>query len=125
MNNQPSTIACAADDYLNTVAVFGEVKKTVLSKNFLGGKITNIFGSTKIDFTSADLSGFVVLDIEQCFGEVKLIVPNNWRIETDITQFFSTINDKRTDLSPTINSNKILVLTGTSVMAEVKIIARY
>ena len=125
MNNQSTSIACTADDYLNTVAIFGEVKKTVLSKNFLGGKITNLFGSTKIDFSSADLSGFVVLDIEQCFGEVKLFVPNNWRIETDITQFFSTINDKRTDLGNTINSDKILVLTGTSVMAEVKVRARY
>ncbi|MGZ3754656.1 MAG: LiaF domain-containing protein [Mucilaginibacter sp.] len=125
MNNQPTTIACTADDYLDTVAIFGEVKKTVLSKTFRGGKITNIFGSTKIDFSSADLSGFVVLDIEQCFGEVKLYVPDDWRIETDINQFFATTNDKRPNLGSAINSDKILVLTGTSVMAEVKVRPRY
>ncbi len=122
MNNQSATFTNNIEDYLDTTIIFGEIKKTIVSKDFRGGKVTNIFGSTVLDFTYADLSGVVVLDISQGFGEVKITVPNDWRVETDFSQFCATVDDKRRDLSQTRNSNKILVLTGTSVFAVVDIV---
>jgi hypothetical protein len=124
MNNQSTThAATAAGDYLNTTIVFGEVKKAILSKNFQGGNVHILFGSTELDFTYADIKGVVVLDILQGFGETKVIVPMDWRVETDLTHFCSTADDKRRDLSQTYNSDKILVITGVSVFASVKILS--
>jgi len=121
MNDQSSTYASNVDDYVNSTIIFGEIKKTIISKSFLGGKIYNVFGSTKLDFTYADISGVVVLDILQAFGEVKLRVPNDWRVETDITNFCATVEDKRRDLSQTRNSGKVLVITGMSAFGVVEV----
>jgi predicted membrane protein len=118
---QSATILQNADDYIDTTVIFGEVKKTIFSKDFKGGNICNFFGCTKLDFTNADLTGLVILNISQAFGELKLIVPKNWRVETDISQFCATVDDKRIDMSQTRGSNKVLVVTGLSTFAELKI----
>jgi len=125
MNYQYSAFATNPDDYIDTNIFFGEIKKTILSKEFKGGKVTNVFGATKLDFSYADISGVVVLDISQVLGELKLIVPDNWRVEPDLSQFFATVTDKRVDLGETRNTNKVLVLTGSNVMGEVKIKSSY
>jgi len=48
------------DDYLDAVSIFGGVKKMILSKDFKGGEIVNIFGGADIDFTQADIKGQVL-----------------------------------------------------------------
>jgi predicted membrane protein len=121
MNNQSTAYAYNVDDYLNTTIIFGEVKKTIISKNFLGGKVHNLFGSTQLDFTYADISGVVVLDVSQAFGETKIRVPQNWRVETDVTHFCSITEDKRRDLTQSWNSGKVLVITGISGFAVVEV----
>ena len=52
-----------AEDYIQSTAVFSGIKKTILSKDFKGGKVSNIFGSTELDFTNAHLTGTALLDI--------------------------------------------------------------
>jgi predicted membrane protein len=122
MNNQ-ATFVFTNDDYINTTTVFGGIKKTVISKDFRGGKISNLFGSTELDFTHADLAGVAILDISQGFGEAKITVPQDWWIETDTTQIFATIEDKRTKAMEACNSKKILVLRGTSIFGVVEILS--
>jgi len=120
MNNS-STFTADADDFVDSTIFFGEIKKTIISKNFRGGRVHNVFDSTRLDFTNADINGVVVLDISQTFGETKLIVPRNWRVETDVSHFCSVTEDKRRDLSETRNSDKVLVVTGVSAFAVIKV----
>jgi hypothetical protein len=121
MNNQSTTYSSNIEDYLDTTIIFGEIKKTIISKNFQGGKIRSVFGSTKLDFSYADISGVVIIDVSQAFSEVKLTVPNDWRVETDVTNFCATTEDKRRDLSQTRESGKVLMITGVSGFAVVEI----
>lgn len=122
MNNHTTSTFANPDDYISTSTVFGEVKKTILSKDFRGGQVSNLFGSTELDFSHADLAGVAILDISQGFGEVKITVPRDWWIETDTTQIFGAIEDERTDLSESYRSSKILVLRGTSAFGVVEIL---
>lgn len=108
-------------DYIDTVAVFGSVKKTIISKNFLGGTVHSVFSAVEIDLSQADIQGVVVLDVTQAFSEIKLLVPKSWRIEADLTHFLSATEDKRYDLSQTRGSEKVLVITGFSALAAVNI----
>jgi len=108
-------------DYIDSVAVFGSVKKTVISKDFKGGSVHSVFGAVDIDLSQADIHGVVVLDVSQAFSEVKLLVPKNWRVEADLSHFCSATEDKRYDLSQTRDSDKILVITGMSGFAAVDI----
>ncbi|MDB5023212.1 MAG: hypothetical protein JWP78_967 [Mucilaginibacter sp.] len=120
MNFQPTVIP-SSEDHLSVSAIFSGIKKTILSKDFKGGKISNLFGSTELDFTHADLTGAAILDISQAFGETTLTVPNDWRIETDLSQLFAVVDDYRNNVYQTKKSDKVLVLKGGSVCASVEI----
>lgn len=113
------------DDYIDSIAVFGGVKKSIISKDFKGGEITNVFGGTELDFTRADINGTVVIDISQAFGEIKITAPGNWRVVTDISQIFAQTEDKRVYTNGVVDNEKILVLKGTSICAAVKIVSAY
>jgi len=122
MNNQAAYIF-ANDDYINTSTIFGGVKKNIISKDFRGGRVSNIFGATELDFTHADIAGVAVLDISQGFGEVKIAVPNDWWIESNTSQLFATVEDNRTNTMNAYDSKKILVLRGTSVFGVIEILS--
>jgi predicted membrane protein len=109
------------DDYLDAVSVFGGVKKTILTKDFKGGEIVNIFGGAELDLTQADINGRVVLDITQIFGGTKIVVPSNWQVVSDIAAVFASVDDKRIRSTVASGSEKILVLKGVSIFAGIDI----
>jgi predicted membrane protein len=109
------------DDYLDAVSVFGGIKKTILSKDFKGGEIVNVFGGAELDFTQADITGRVVIDITQIFGGTKIIVPSHWQVVSDIAAVFAGFDDKRMRTTASPNGDKILVLKGVSIFAGVDI----
>src|SRR5690606_30791961 len=49
------------ENYLKVDNFFSDTKKVILSKNFLGGNITSVFGSTSLNFLQADLKQPVVI----------------------------------------------------------------
>jgi predicted membrane protein len=110
-----------SDDYLDAVSVFGGVKKTILSKDFKGGDIVNIFGGAELDFTQSDINGRVVLDITQIFGGTKIVVPSNWQVVSDVAAVFASVDDKRLRSTASVGSEKILVLKGVSIFAGIDI----
>lgn len=110
------------DDYINTTAIFGEVKKYILSKDFKSGKITNVFGTTTVDFSNADINGAVILDTNQLFGEIKIKTPASWHVIPEVTNIFVVIDDKRRSHTLNIDNNKILILRGVGIFATIKII---
>ena len=117
----PSRYRTTGDDYLDTVSVFGGVKKTILSKDFKGGEIVNIFGGAELDFTLAEINGRVIIDITQIFGGTKIIVPSHWKVVSDLAAVFAGVDDKRIKNTADVNSDKVLVLTGVSIFAGVDI----
>ncbi|WP_419801486.1 LiaF transmembrane domain-containing protein [Mucilaginibacter sp.] len=109
------------EDYLNSFSVFGDVKKNIFSKTFKGGEVVNIFAGTHLDFSHADISGRVVIDIIQLFGGTKLIVPPHWQVVSDIAPIFGGVSDKRTPNAELAASGKVLVLKGVSMFGGVDI----
>lgn len=109
------------DDYINATSVFGSVNKTILSKDFKGGDITNVFGGAELNFTQADISGKVYIDVTQLFGGIKLIVPPHWQVVSDMAAIFAGIDDKRRPGTVALHPDKILVLRGTSIFAGIEI----
>jgi predicted membrane protein len=111
-----------SDDYIDTTSIFGGVKKNILTKDFKGGQIFNVFGGVEIDLTQSDINGVVVLDITQVFGGTKLILPAHWEVKTEITAIIGGVEDKRKNLSAlNIAEGKTLILRGTSIFAGIDI----
>lgn len=118
---QPIPPRITRDDFLDSTSIFGGAKKTILSKNFRGGDITNIFGGAEIDFTMADIDGRVIIDITQVFGGTKIIVPPHWQVVSNMSAVFAGVDDKRLRKTGSGDTNKVLVLEGVSIFAGIEI----
>jgi predicted membrane protein len=117
---KPETGKKSADNWLDTVTIFGNVKKLVYSKNFKGGDIVSIFGGSEINLTQADFTGSISIEMVQIFGGAKLIVPPHWQIRSEMVAIFGGIEDKR---PPQMNydEDKVVVLRGTTFFGGIEI----
>jgi predicted membrane protein len=111
-----------SSDFLRVDSVFSGVQRTVLSKNFQGGKVACVFGGAEIDLTQADINGTVMLKLEAVFGGIKLIVPPHWQVINEIDGVFHGVDDKRRSPAGAYNDiNKTLVLKGSAVFGGIEI----
>lgn len=109
------------EDYVQTTSVFGGVKKIVISKNFKGGSLVNIFGGTELDLTRSDINGTAAIDVTNIFGGAKLIVPSDWVVKSDAAAIFGGVDDKRRVLSETATGSKTLLIKGTVIFGGIDI----
>jgi hypothetical protein len=110
----------SGDDNIDIVSIFGGSKRKIFSKNFTGGEVVGIFGGAELDLTQADIKDRATLDVTNIFGGLKIIVPANWSIKSDVTTIMGGMDDKR----PTTNSMenvKTLVLTGFCMFGGIDI----
>lgn len=109
-------------DFLRIDSVFSGIDRTILSKNFQGGKISCVFGGAEIDLTQADINGNVMLKMDVVFGGVKLIVPPHWSISSEIDGAFHNVDDKRRHGAGSIaDPSKVLTLKGSCVFGGIDI----
>ncbi|MBK7650840.1 MAG: hypothetical protein IPJ20_08920 [Flammeovirgaceae bacterium] len=48
-----------------------------------------------MDLSQADINGSVIIDVTQIFGGVKLVIPSNWELKSDLTAILGGVDDKR------------------------------
>jgi len=108
-------------DVLDVTAIFGGVKKIVVSKNFRGGEITSVMGGSEIDLSQADIKGRVKLEATNIMGGTKLIIPPTWDVRSEIVAIFGGVEDKRDVHSLKIDTEKILILEGTCIFGGLEI----
>ncbi|HMR92019.1 MAG TPA: LiaF-related protein [Chitinophagaceae bacterium] len=109
------------DDVIDTTSIFGGTKKIILSKNFRGGEMINIFGGSELDLTQADMQAPAVLEITALFGGATLVVPSNWAIKSEAFTLFGGISDKRKIGPLTDSAHKTIILKGTMIFGGLEI----
>ena len=109
------------EDFVDSTSIFGGAKKNIISKNFKGGDLVNIFGGTELDLTRADFNGTATIELTTIFGGTKLIVPSNWTIKSEAVTIFGGMEDKRNMQTVTDNPEKILKITGTVIFGGIEI----
>lgn len=109
-----------SEDFINTTSIFGGIHKKIVSKNFKGGDITTMLGGTELDFTQADFTGTVRLDVTQIMGGTKIIVPPHWEVRSEVTAVFAGFEDKRQQPAMT-NPEKVLIIDGTSIFGGIEL----
>jgi len=110
----------SSEDFLDSTAIFGGVHKKIVSKNFKGGDITTIMGGTELDFTQADFTGTVRLEVTQVMGGTKIIVPAHWEVRSEVSAIFAGFEDKRQQPAVS-NPDKVLILNGTSLFGGIEL----
>ncbi|HTL07526.1 MAG TPA: DUF5668 domain-containing protein [Chitinophagaceae bacterium] len=108
-------------DFLDITSVLGSAQRIVVSKDFKGGDITCFMGGAEINLTQADIHGSVVMDITAVMGGVKLIVPPNWEVKSELSTILGGVEDKRQVQGKIIDFNKVLVLKGTAFMGGIEL----
>lgn len=115
-NNNSST-----EDYLDSVAIFGGVKKNIISKNFRGGEVVSVFGGTELNMSRADLQQPAVLEATQIFGGTTLIIPANWEVKSEAVAILGGIDDKRPIMPSGYDPNKVLIIKGFSMFGGLQL----
>jgi predicted membrane protein len=111
-----------SDDLIETVTIFGSAKKNIISKDFKGGEATCVFGGVEINLGQADIIGRADIELTQIFGGAKLIVPADWKIQTnELVCIMGGFEDKRKNLSPNPDPNKVLAIRGTCLFGGIEI----
>lgn len=117
-----SAASQSSEDMLEIVAVFGGVKKNIVSHDFKGGEITCVFGGAEINLMQCDFNGKITLEANQVLGGTKLIIPSNWQIQSESVAILGGIEDKR-PVGGQTDPNKILILKGVSVLGGLEILS--
>ncbi len=112
------------DDYIEYVNIFSGGDRQVVSQNFMGGKITAIFGGSELDLTKAGLApGKSEIEIACVFGGTTIIVPEDWHVTIEVTPILGGFSDSR-KLTPgrSVDITKHLVIKGAVIFGggEVK-----
>jgi predicted membrane protein len=121
------TIPSDSLDYIDEMSIFGGGDKMITSQNFRGGKITSVFGGSKINLLKADLAkGQNVIDVFAMFGGSKLIIPAGWNVKIEITALFGGFTDKRTAPPDNVlDPSKELIIKGLVIFGGGDIVSFY
>jgi predicted membrane protein len=117
-NSQPNN----GEDIIDFNAVFGSIQKKIISKTFRGGEANAVFGGAEINLMHADFEGKIQLEINAVFGGVRLIIPPNWNIKSEIAAVMGSVEDNRPISNETQpDSEKVLILQGNAIFGGIEI----
>lgn len=117
-----NTGTATAEDFIDYNAIFGGIKKNIISKTFRGGEINAVFGGAEVNLMQADFTGTIELEINSVFGGTRLIIPSNWTVKSEVAAVMGSVEDKRLLIKDVhADPNKILILRGNAVFGGIDI----
>ncbi len=104
------------NDVLDETAIFGGRNFSLVSDQFRGGKITCIFGGSKINLLYCKPVEGCVIDIATIFGGTKIVVPEDWNVKTEVVSIFGGFEDKRgNSVISRVNQSKVVIIKGSAI----------
>jgi predicted membrane protein len=83
-------------DMIDYVHIFSGAERQLITDNFMGGKITSIFGGGEVDLTRSHLApGSNILEITCIFGGATILVPEDWNVKLELTPILGGFSDSR------------------------------
>jgi LiaF transmembrane domain len=115
------TATSSGANYLHAECVFSGTKRKIETQDFLGGKITVVFGGAEIDLRNAGTKlAEVSIKAEAVFGGIELWVPAHWHTIVRGTGVFGGFEDKTFPAAPGGPANAPrLIVTGAAVFGGV------
>ncbi|MBZ5635506.1 MAG: cell wall-active antibiotics response protein [Acidobacteriia bacterium] len=115
------TATTSGANYLHAECVFSGTRRKIETQDFLGGKVTAVFGGAEIDLRSAGTKREEIsIKAEAVFGGIELWVPAHWHTIVRGTGVFGGFEDKTFPAAPGAAANAPrLVVTGAAVFGGV------
>jgi predicted membrane protein len=114
----------AGIDYFDDFVIFGGREVFINSRNFIGGKITSIFGGAEYDLRQTHLSeNGSTVDCFCVFGGCGFKVPPDWTIKNEVTAIFGAFTDKRGMTAHDVHNDpsKTLIIKGFCAFGGVEV----
>ncbi len=111
-------------NYFDDFVIFGGREVFINSGNFIGGKITSIFGGAEYDLRQAHLSqNGSVVDCFCVFGGSGFKVPPDWSVKNEVTAIFGAFTDKRGMTAHDVQNDpsKTLIVKGFCAFGGVEV----
>jgi predicted membrane protein len=103
-------------DFIDETAIFGGRNISIVTENFQGGKITSIFGGSKINLLYAKPIDNCIIDVAAIFGGTKIIVPEDWNVKIEVVSIFGGFEDKRSfSVISRTGTGKVVAIKGTCI----------
>jgi len=104
-------------DFIDEVSIFGGGEKVVTSNEFKGGRVTSIFGGSKINLMNSQLAvGENIIDTFSLFGGCTIIVPAGWNVRVQVASIFGGFSDKRERMPNLVfDQERVLVIKGLAI----------
>ncbi len=110
-------------EFMETTALFANIKKNIVSKDFKGGDFSSVFGGIQLNLIKADIKGPVTINADVVFGGMKLYIPPTWDVIVETTAIFGGVEDKRPMLNDeNIDPTKTITLTGNCIFGGIEIV---
>lgn len=108
-------------NYLHAECVFSGTRQRLETQDFLGGKVTTIFGGAEIDLRGVGTKREEVsIKAEAVFGGIELWVPAHWHTIVRGTGVFGGFEDKTFPAAPGAAANAPrLIVTGSAIFGGV------
>jgi len=114
----------SSEHSIDMLTIMGGGNRKITSDQFIGGKVTSIFGGSEIDLTGANLKDDeCAIDVFTMFGGAEISVPRGWDVQVDVTSIFGGFDDKRGPVEQTGEEKpKVLLVKGFTIFGggEVK-----
>ncbi|HEY3936376.1 MAG TPA: DUF5668 domain-containing protein [Bryobacteraceae bacterium] len=111
------------ENTLQDMVIFGSAKRKLDSAMFRGGEVVSVFGTIEVDLRRARISApdkSVTLDATAVFGQVKIRVPETWRVTVMGSAILGNYEDKTIPPNTGMDA-PVLIITGASVFGSVEI----
>ncbi len=108
-------------NYLHVECVFSGTRQRLETQDFLGGKVTTVFGGAEIDLRGvATNREEIAIKAEAVFGGIELWVPAHWQTIVRGSAVAGAFEDKTFPAAPgTQGKAPRLVITGAAVFGSV------
>jgi cell wall-active antibiotic response 4TMS protein YvqF len=105
---------------LRASAFLGGSERKVVNQEFASGEINAVIAGVTVDFRGARLAGGRgVVDVFAMWGGIDLIVPEGWRVESDVTPVLGAFQDRT--IPPGDSAAPTLKVRGSVVMGGVEV----
>ncbi|MFN8587136.1 MAG: DUF5668 domain-containing protein [Candidatus Eisenbacteria bacterium] len=109
------------DRFVRTFALMGGAVRRNRSTAFRGGDLSAMMGGVELDLRDAQMAdGRAVVEVFAMWGGIEIIVPPDWRVESDVTPIMAGYEDD-TRLDPGVEPAGVLVVRGFAVMGGIEV----
>ena len=120
MHGEPAPVDAQRDSYPKPVALMGGVTRAIESQDLVGIEASAVMGGVELDLRGAKARGpEVVVEAFAWWGGIDLVVPDDWRVVTEVTPVMGGVEDQSrlaTDAPVTT-----LVVRGVVIMGGLEI----